>query len=126
VHSTTKFLNGHSDSVGGIVIVKHEDDEEWMKFVQNAAGAILGPMDSWLVLRGTKTLAVRMERTNATAGGRRVPGRAPEGARRDLPGPALASAARAGEAADARLRRAGLVRHSAALEAARRCWAACG
>jgi cystathionine gamma-lyase/cystathionine beta-lyase/cystathionine gamma-lyase/homocysteine desulfhydrase len=65
VHSTTKFLNGHSDSVGGIVIVRHDDDEEWMRFVQNAAGAILGPMDSWLVLRGTKTLDVRMERTNA-------------------------------------------------------------
>ncbi len=67
VHSTTKFLNGHSDSVGGIVVLKHRDDEEWMKFVQNAAGAILGPMDSWLVLRGTKTLPIRMERTNANA-----------------------------------------------------------
>jgi cystathionine beta-lyase/cystathionine gamma-synthase len=64
-HSTTKFLNGHSDSVGGIVVVKREDDVEWMRFVQNAAGAILGPMDSWLVLRGTKTLTVRMERTNS-------------------------------------------------------------
>ncbi len=67
VHSTTKFLNGHSDSVGGIVVLKHEDDIEWMKFVQNAAGAILGPMDSWLVLRGTKTLPIRMERTNTNA-----------------------------------------------------------
>lgn len=67
VHSTTKFLNGHSDSVGGIVVVRHADDEEWMRFVQNAAGAILGPMDSWLVLRGTKTLDVRMERTNQNA-----------------------------------------------------------
>ena len=67
LHSTTKFLNGHSDSVGGIVILKHADDVEWMQFVQNAAGAILGPMDSWLVLRGTKTLTVRMERTNANA-----------------------------------------------------------
>lgn len=65
LHSTTKFLNGHSDSVGGIVIVRHDDDVEWMRFVQNAAGAILGPMDSWLVLRGTKTLPIRMERTNA-------------------------------------------------------------
>ena len=67
MHSTTKFLNGHSDSVGGIVVLKHPDDVEWMKFVQNAAGAILGPMDSWLVLRGTKTLPIRMERTNANA-----------------------------------------------------------
>lgn len=65
LHSTTKFLNGHSDSVGGIVIARHADDVEWLRFVQNAAGAILGPMDSWLVLRGTKTLTVRMERTNA-------------------------------------------------------------
>ncbi|MGH9348842.1 MAG: trans-sulfuration enzyme family protein [Vicinamibacterales bacterium] len=67
VHSTTKFLNGHSDSVGGIAVLKHQDDVEWMKFVQNAAGAILGPMDSWLVLRGTKTLPIRMERTNTNA-----------------------------------------------------------
>ncbi|MFM8533637.1 MAG: cystathionine gamma-synthase [Acidimicrobiia bacterium] len=67
MHSTTKFLNGHSDSVGGIVILKHQDDIDWMKFVQNAAGAILGPMDSWLILRGTKTLTVRMERTNENA-----------------------------------------------------------
>lgn len=67
VHSTTKFLNGHSDSVGGIVVLANQDDAEWMQFVQNAAGAILGPMDSWLVLRGTKTLSVRMARTNANA-----------------------------------------------------------
>jgi cystathionine beta-lyase/cystathionine gamma-synthase len=67
LHSTTKFLNGHSDSVGGVVILKHQDDVDWMKFVQNAAGAILGPMDSWLILRGTKTLTVRMERTNDNA-----------------------------------------------------------
>ena len=64
VHSTTKYLNGHSDSVGGIVICRHAEDVEWLKFVQNAAGAILGPFDSWLVLRGTKTLSVRMARHN--------------------------------------------------------------
>ena len=76
-HSTTKFLNGHSDSVGGVVVLKHQDDIEWMKFVQNAAGAILGPMDSWLVLRGTKTLPIRMERTNSQrAGAGRAPRRA--------------------------------------------------
>ena len=61
IHSTTKYLNGHSDSVGGVVVAAREDDAEWLKFVQNAAGAILGPFDAWLVLRGTKTLAVRME-----------------------------------------------------------------
>jgi cystathionine beta-lyase/cystathionine gamma-synthase len=67
VHSTTKFLNGHSDSVGGIVVANREDHVEWLRFVQNAEGAILGPMDSWLVLRGTKTLPIRMERHNANA-----------------------------------------------------------
>jgi cystathionine beta-lyase/cystathionine gamma-synthase len=59
-HSTTKYLNGHSDSIGGVVIARHDDDIEWLRFIQNAAGAILSPMDSWLVLRGTKTLALRM------------------------------------------------------------------
>lgn len=62
VHSTTKYLNGHSDSVGGAVIATREDDIEWLAFVQNAGGAILGPFDSWLVLRGTKTLPLRMAR----------------------------------------------------------------
>ncbi len=64
LHSTTKYLNGHSDSIGGIVVVTREDDLEWLRFVQNAAGAILSPHDAWLVLRGTKTLAVRMARHN--------------------------------------------------------------
>jgi cystathionine beta-lyase/cystathionine gamma-synthase len=67
VHSTTKFLNGHSDSVGGIVVAVRDDHIEWLKFVQNAEGAILGPMDAWLVLRGTKTLPLRMDRHNASA-----------------------------------------------------------
>ncbi|HET8674572.1 MAG TPA: PLP-dependent aspartate aminotransferase family protein, partial [Blastocatellia bacterium] len=60
VHSTTKYLNGHSDSVGGAVILNTEEDARAIAFIQNAAGAILSPMDSWLVMRGTKTLAVRM------------------------------------------------------------------
>jgi cystathionine gamma-lyase/cystathionine beta-lyase/cystathionine gamma-lyase/homocysteine desulfhydrase len=64
-HSTTKYLNGHSDSVGGIVIAVRDDDIEWLRFVQNSEGAILGPFDSWLVLRGTKTLALRMQQHNA-------------------------------------------------------------
>src|SRR5438445_463497 len=64
-HSTTKYLNGHSDSVGGIVVAVRDDDIEWLKFVQNAEGAILGPFDSWLVLRGTKTLPLRMQAHNA-------------------------------------------------------------
>ena len=65
IHSTTKYLNGHSDSVGGIVVAARVEDAEWLKFVQNAAGAILSPFDSWLVLRGTKTLTVRMAQHNA-------------------------------------------------------------
>jgi cystathionine beta-lyase/cystathionine gamma-synthase len=60
VHSTTKYLNGHSDSVGGVVVAAKDDDIEWLKFIQNSAGAILSPFDSWLVLRGTKTLTLRM------------------------------------------------------------------
>ena len=64
-HSTTKYLNGHSDSVGGIVILARDDDIEWLKFIQNAEGAILSPFDSWLVLRGTKTLPLRMMQHNA-------------------------------------------------------------
>ncbi|HVF87916.1 MAG TPA: cystathionine gamma-synthase [Pyrinomonadaceae bacterium] len=61
VHSTTKYLNGHSDSVGGVIVLNDEKDAEWIAFVQNGVGAILSPFDSWLTLRGTKTLAVRME-----------------------------------------------------------------
>lgn len=64
VHSTTKYLNGHSDSIGGIVVGVHDDDLEWLKFIQNAEGAILSPFDSFLVLRGTKTLALRMAQHN--------------------------------------------------------------
>lgn len=61
VHSTTKYLNGHSDSIGGFVALNDERDAEWIAFIQNSVGAILSPFDSFLVLRGTKTLAVRME-----------------------------------------------------------------
>jgi cystathionine beta-lyase/cystathionine gamma-synthase len=62
VHSTTKFLNGHSDSVGGVVVSNDDEVAERIGFLQNAVGAILSPFDSWLVLRGVKTLAVRMKR----------------------------------------------------------------
>ena len=67
VHSTTKFLNGHSDSVGGVAVVKNPAHLEWLAFVQNSSGAILSPFDSWLVLRGIKTLVVRMERHETNA-----------------------------------------------------------
>jgi cystathionine beta-lyase/cystathionine gamma-synthase len=62
VHSTTKFINGHSDSVGGVVVSSSDEIGEQIGFLQNAIGAILSPFDSWLVLRGVKTLAVRMKR----------------------------------------------------------------
>ncbi len=70
VHSTTKFLNGHSDSIGGVLVAAGEKEGEWFAFVQKSAGAILSPFDSFLVLRGLKTLAVRMERHEAS--GRRL------------------------------------------------------
>jgi len=60
VHSTTKFLNGHSDGLGGVVVCTRQDQADQLAFVQKAAGAILSPFECWLVLRGTKTLAVRM------------------------------------------------------------------
>lgn len=65
VHSTTKYLNGHSDGVGGAVVVKDADLADRLYFLQNAAGAILGPLDAWLVLRGIKTLGVRMRQHDA-------------------------------------------------------------
>ena len=63
VHSTTKFLNGHSDIVGGCAVVGDNPDlAERVKFLQNAIGGVAGPFDSFLALRGLKTLALRMER----------------------------------------------------------------
>jgi cystathionine beta-lyase/cystathionine gamma-synthase len=70
VHSTTKYLNGHSDSVGGAAIVTRKADAERLAWLQNAAGAILSPLDSFLVLRGIKTLPLRMERHDAS--GRKI------------------------------------------------------
>jgi len=61
VHSTTKFLNGHSDGLGGVVVCTTQQQADQLAFVQKAAGAILSPFECWLVLRGVKTLAVRME-----------------------------------------------------------------
>ena len=61
VHSTTKFLNGHSDGLGGVVVCSKPEQAEKLAFMQKAAGAILSPFECWLVLRGVKTLAARME-----------------------------------------------------------------
>jgi cystathionine beta-lyase/cystathionine gamma-synthase len=65
LHSTTKYLNGHSDMIGGICVTRRDDIAEKMQFIQNAAGAVPGPFDSWLALRGTKTLHLRMPRHDA-------------------------------------------------------------
>jgi cystathionine beta-lyase/cystathionine gamma-synthase len=70
VHSTTKFLNGHSDGLGGVVVCTRPEQVEKLAFLQKAAGAILSPFECWLVLRGVKTLAVRMEQHDRN--GRRV------------------------------------------------------
>ena len=67
VHSTTKYLNGHSDVVGGIVLTASDTLHEQLRFVQNAAGGVPGPWDSWLTLRGVKTLAIRMARHQENA-----------------------------------------------------------
>jgi cystathionine gamma-lyase len=69
-HSTTKYLNGHSDMIGGICVVRDDGLAEQLQFIQNAAGAVPGPLDSWLALRGTKTLHLRMPRHDAN--GRRI------------------------------------------------------
>jgi cystathionine beta-lyase/cystathionine gamma-synthase len=70
VHSTTKYLNGHSDMIGGMVVTRRDDLGEQLAFLQKAVGAVPGPFDCWLVLRGTKTLALRMHQHDAN--GRRI------------------------------------------------------
>lgn len=67
VHSTTKYLGGHSDVVGGALVLSDQDLAERARFHQNAMGAVAGPFDAWLTLRGIKTLAVRMDRHCANA-----------------------------------------------------------
>jgi cystathionine gamma-lyase len=69
-HSATKYLNGHSDMIGGVAVVNDDGIAERLQFIHNAAGAVAGPFDSWLVLRGTKTLHLRMPRHDAN--GRRI------------------------------------------------------
>ncbi len=70
VHSSTKYLNGHSDVISGVVVTNDDEVAEQLRFLQKASGAVPGPWDSWLVLRGLKTLHVRMERHNSN--GQRV------------------------------------------------------
>ncbi|HBC94511.1 MAG TPA: methionine biosynthesis PLP-dependent protein [Pelotomaculum sp.] len=68
VYSATKFMSGHNDVVAGLVVIKDEKLAERFGFVQNSVGAVLGPQDSWLVLRGMKTLGIRLDRQNRNAG----------------------------------------------------------
>jgi cystathionine beta-lyase/cystathionine gamma-synthase len=70
LHSTTKYLNGHSDMIGGMLVTSRDDVAERLGFIQNASGAVPGPMDCWLALRGTKTLPLRMRQHDAN--GRRI------------------------------------------------------
>jgi len=67
VHSTTKYINGHSDVIGGALVLNNEEAYESMKFYENAAGNVPSPFDAWLVLRGIKTLAVRMRQHDENA-----------------------------------------------------------
>ena len=70
LHSTTKYLNGHSDMIGGMLVTSRDDLAERLAFIQNGSGAVPGPFDCWLALRGTKTLALRMRQHDAS--GRRI------------------------------------------------------
>ena len=101
LHSTTKYLNGHSDMVGGLLVTTRDDLAERLGFIQNAAGAVPGPMDCWLALRGIKTLPLRMRQHDAN--GRRVAEWLTRAARRQqgvLSRAAVPSPARAGLPAD--------------------------
>lgn len=67
IHSATKYLGGHSDIIAGAVVTKTPELSEKLKFIQNSSGAILGPFDSWLLIRGIETLPLRIEKHNANA-----------------------------------------------------------
>ena len=67
LHSQTKYINGHSDVISGILITNNEKIHDRLRYIQNAAGAVPSPFDCWLILRSTKTLAVRMEKHNSNA-----------------------------------------------------------
>jgi cystathionine beta-lyase/cystathionine gamma-synthase len=68
LHSATKYLGGHSDVVSGVIVTRNDEVAEKLRFHQNAAGAVPSPFDCWLVLRGLRTLAIRMDRASANAG----------------------------------------------------------
>ena len=110
LHSTTKYLGGHSDVIGGFTATNDPTISERLRFLQKSLGAVPGPFDAWLVLRGLKTLALRMRQHCENA--RAVVGFLAPAPGRDagaLPGPARPSGPRDRRAADARLRRHGVV-----------------
>ena len=110
IHSTTKYAGGHSDVVGGAVVVRDLDLAEKVGYHQNAMGAVAGPFDAWLTLRGLKTLAVRMERhcDNAERVVEFLTGRR-AGRARLLPGPRRPPRPRGRRAPDGPVRRHGVV-----------------
>ena len=115
VHSATKYLGGHSDVVGGFVAVDDDALADRLRFTQNAAGAVPAPFDCYLVLRGVKTLAVRMERHCSNARADRRPPRPPSGGRAGaVPAAARPPGSRRRGEADARLRRDGQLHRCAA------------
>ena len=71
IHSATKYLGGHNDVLAGLIVTKGKELSEQMAFLHNSIGAVLGPQDSWLLMRGMKTLALRMERHEENATGDR-------------------------------------------------------
>ncbi len=66
LHSTTKYINGHSDSIGGVVMTNSDEDAESLRFIAKSVGATLSPFEAWLIQRGVKTLAIRMDRSQQT------------------------------------------------------------
>ena len=109
MHSATKYLNGHSDMVGGMLVAAGRQElVEQLAFLQNSVGAVAGPFDSFLALRGLKTLPLRMQRhCEQCTGAGQLAGKTSESGARDLSGACEPPATRAGKAADARLRRYG-------------------
>ena len=111
VHSVTKYLNGHSDMLGGVVVTNKKEVVEKLRFNQKAVGGIMSPFDAWLCLRGTKTLAVPNEAALRECDDhRRVAGSAEKNRQGQLPGPAKPSSIRAGQKADERIWRDDFVR----------------
>ena len=127
MHSATKYLNGHSDMIGGVAVTANAELAEKIGFLQNAIGAVSGPFDSFLALRGLKTLALRMRQ--ASESGIQIAGwleKHPRVARVAVPGAAEPSAARAREAADEE-RLSAASSHSSSRAAWRKrgaCWSA--